>query len=129
VKAADERGIYVSIMLFEGWGLQFASWDGHPFNVHNDINGIDGDPNGDGKGTETHTLAIPVVTRLQEAYVRRVIDTVTDLDNVLFEVANESGLYSTEWQYYMIKYVKTYEARQPKQYPVGMTSNGYGGED
>jgi hypothetical protein len=58
-----------------------------------------------------------------------VIDMVNDLDNVLFEVANESGLYSTEWQYYMINYVKTYEARQSKQHPVGITSNGYGGDD
>ncbi|HEY7424228.1 MAG TPA: putative collagen-binding domain-containing protein [Gemmataceae bacterium] len=129
VAAAGKRGIYVSIMLFEGWGLSFASWDGHPFNVHNNVQGINGDPNGDGKGRETHTLAIAAVTAIQKAYVRQVIDTVNDLDNVLYEVANESGLYSTEWQYHMIRYIKTYEAKKSKQHPVGMTSDGYGGED
>src|SRR5262245_33421075 len=28
VVAARERGIYVSVTLFEGWGLSLASWDG-----------------------------------------------------------------------------------------------------
>ena len=41
------------------------SWVYHPFNRVNNINGIDGDPNGDGEGTETHTLQIPAVTKLQ----------------------------------------------------------------
>jgi hypothetical protein len=100
VAAAGERNIHVSVMLFEGWGLSFASWDGHPFNVHNNLQGINGDPDGDGKGTESHTLAIPAITRIQEAYVRRVIETVNDLDNVLFEIANESDFgYSADWQY------------------------------
>ena len=37
VIAAGDREIYVSIMLFEGYGLQFAEWDGHPFNINNNI--------------------------------------------------------------------------------------------
>jgi hypothetical protein len=129
VAAAGKRGVYVSVMLFEGWGLSYASWDGHPFNARNNVQGLNGDPDGDGKGRETHTLAIPAVTAVQEAYVRRVIDTVNDLDNVLYEIANESGLYSTEWQYHMIRFVRAYESRKPKQHPVGMTSDGYGGGD
>jgi Putative collagen-binding domain of a collagenase len=121
-KAAGERGIYVSVMLFEGWGLTFASWDGHPFNVKNNVQGINGDLDGDGKGIETQTLKIPAITRIQEAYVRKVIDTVNDLDNVLFEVANESNFaHSKGWQYHLIRYVKTYERNKPKQHPVGMT--------
>src|SRR5262245_53230967 len=65
-EAASRRGIYVSIMLFEGWGLTFASWDGHPFNARNNIHGINGDPDGNGKGTETQALVVPEVTRIQE---------------------------------------------------------------
>lgn len=125
ILAAWKRRIYVSIMLFEGHGLQASlqpwCWDSHPFNVHNNINGIDGDPNGDGRGIETHTLEIPAITELQEAYVRKVVDTVNDLDNVLYEIANESGSYSTEWQYHMIRYIHEYEKSKPKQHPVGMT--------
>ncbi|MBC8234274.1 hypothetical protein H8E77_32395 [bacterium] len=125
VVAAEERGIYVSIMLFEGHGLHASltpwCWDGHPFNVHNNINGINGDANGDGRGLETHTLQIPEITALQEIYVRKVIDTVNDLDNVLYEIANESGDYSTEWQYHIIRYIHDYERSKSKQHPVGMT--------
>jgi hypothetical protein len=128
VAAAGRRGIYVSVMLFEGWGLTFASWDGHPFNPRNNVQGLDADADGDGKGVEAHTLAVPAVTRVQEAYVRRVIDAVNDLDNMLFEVANESLFdHSKEWQYHMIRYVKEYEQGKPKRHPVGMT--GYTGSD
>jgi hypothetical protein len=125
VEAAGRRGIYVSIMLFEGHGLHASQspwcWDGHPLNVRNNINGINGDPNGDGRGLEIHTLQIPEVTAIQEVYVRKVIDAVNDLDNVLYEIANESGNYSTQWQYHMIRYIHEYERNKPKQHPVGMT--------
>jgi len=125
VIAAGKRGIYVSIMLFEGWELYATSapwcWDGHPFNIKNNINGIDGDLDGDGRGFQINTLEIPSVTAVQEAYVRKVVDTVNDLDNVLYEIANESGSYSTEWQYHMIRYVREYEKIKGKQHPIGMT--------
>ena len=125
VDTARQRGIYVSIMLFEGHGMHASltpwCWDGHPFNANNNINNLDGDPNGDGRGIESHTLQIPEITRAQEAYVRKVIDTVNDLDNVLYEIANEAGAYSTPWQYHLIDFIHEYEKGKPKQHPVGMT--------
>lgn len=127
VIAAGERGIYVSVMLFDGWSVsqQFSSshnpWRGHPFNSANNVNGVDGDPNHDGNGEEVHTLAIPAVTALQEAYVRKVIDTLNDLGNVLYEVSNESHGGSTTWQYHLIDLIKSYEVGLPQQHPVGMT--------
>jgi hypothetical protein len=133
VAAAGNRGLYVSVMLFEGHGVQQSlppwCWDGHPFHAANNVNGVDGDPDGDGRGTETHTLAVPAVTAVQEAYVRKVVDVVNDLDNVLYEIVNEAGPYSTEWQYHMIRLVKAYEATQPKQHPVGMTFQYAGGSN
>ncbi len=125
VEAAGQRGIYVSVMLFEGHGLHASNppwcWDGHPFHPENNINGIDGDPDRNGRGIETQSLAVPAVTALQEAYVRRVVEALGDLDNVLYEIANESGAYSTEWQYHMVRFVKQCERDRPKQHPVGMT--------
>ena len=123
VRAAHERGIYVSVMLFEGWGLQHLpdAWTSHPFHPSNNIQALDGDAGGDGRGLLTHTLKLPAVTRLQEAYVRQVIDTVNDLDNVLYEIINESGAYSIEWQYHMIRFIKAYQQGKPQQHPVGMT--------
>jgi hypothetical protein len=122
VDTARDRGIYVSVMLFNGWELQFSNWTGHPFNKENNINGIDGDPDKDGRGTEIESWPPPAgVENLEKAYVRKVIDTVNDLDNILYEISNESGPYSTDWQYDMIEYVKSYEAGEPKQHPVGMS--------
>ncbi len=135
VVEAGERGIYVSIMLFDGWSVEtkFSGhnpWEGHPYKLSNNINNINGDVNGNGQGEDTHILTGTPVTALQEAYVRKVIDTVDDLDNVLYEISNESpgdnpatsemdG--SKDWQYHMIQFVKDYESAKPKQHPVGMT--------
>ena len=107
VTQSREHEMYVAVMLFEGWSLRSASkpWasDGHPFNKHNNINGIDGDVDGDRRVIETHTRRVPAVNAIQEAYVRKVIDTVNDLDNMLYEIANEDGEYSIERQYQMIR--------------------------
>ena len=50
---AGENGIYVSVMLFEGWSLDSRRrnpdgypFAGHPFHKANNINGIDGNPEG-----------------------------------------------------------------------------------
>jgi len=126
VIAAGERGIYVIVMLFQGFSVHKRRgrnpWFGHPFNKRNNINGIETDVNGDGDGREIHTLGNPAITALQEAYVRKVIDTVNDQNNVLYEIANEAGTYSTDWQYYMIHRIKDYQADKAKQHPVGMTA-------
>jgi hypothetical protein len=131
VEAARSSGIYVSVMLFEGWVLQFApdAWRHHPFNAANNVNGIEADQNGDGRGREYFTLADPAVTRLQEAYVRRVIDTLNDLDNVLFEISNENHWDSFAWEMHLVRFIRDYERSQPMQHPVGLTSNGGGGQD
>ena len=132
VMAAGELGIYVSVMLFEGWSIggfdekmgdssTWKAWDEHPFNINNNINEIDGDLNKDRSGFEVQSLSIPAVTRLQEAYIRKVIDTLNDLDNVLYEISNESRKESLEWQYHMIDYIRAYEKTKPKQHPVVMT--------
>jgi uncharacterized protein DUF6298 len=123
VVAARGRRIYVAVMLFEGFGVQLLqnAWAGHPFNFANNINGVEADADGNGHGVELHRFASPRVVRLQEAYVRKVVDTLNDLDNVVWEIANEPGRGSTQWQYHMIRFIKRYEARKPKQHPVGMT--------
>jgi hypothetical protein len=125
---AGSRGMYVSVMLFNGWSLEHKGsasggnpWLGHPYNASNNINGINGDPNGDQSGSEVHTLSIPQVTALQEAYVRAVVDAVNDLDNVLYEISNESNGSSNAWQARMIDLIRSYEATKPKQHPIGMT--------
>lgn len=127
VVVAGERGIYVSVMLFQGWSVEKKGqvgnpWRGHPFNKANNINGIDGDRNDDGEGPEIHTLeSQKKITEIQEKYVRKIIDTVNDLNNVLYEIGNEMHVGSVPWQYHMIEFIRTYERSKPRQHPIGMT--------
>ena len=126
IQEAGKRGIYVSIMLFDGWSVESKvdghdPWKGHPYNIQNNVNAVDGDADDDGQGGEIQTLAVPQVLALEEAYVWKVIDTVNDLDNVLYEIDNEGPGNSKEWQYHMIDLIKNYELTKPKQHPVGMT--------
>ncbi|PIY41647.1 MAG: hypothetical protein COZ05_15375 [Armatimonadetes bacterium CG_4_10_14_3_um_filter_59_10] len=116
VTAARDHGIYAAIVLFES-SFGDSAWAGHPFNKDNNINGVDG-----GNMVKFHTLEVPAVVRLQEAYVRKVVDTVNDLDNVLYEICNEPGEEAKEWGVYLCKYIKDYQTAKPKQHPVGMTA-------
>jgi len=143
VVAAGEAGVYVGVMLFDGWALHLSPApdhiEGHPFHARNNVNGI--------AATSIDDLQVlpldPRVTRLQETYVRHVVDVLHDLPNVLWEVANESsgngaapagfaeflGLDrlpswgdSTAWQYRVIDVVKEHEsARGYDAHPIGMT--------
>jgi hypothetical protein len=72
-------------------------------------------------------LANPAIPRIQESYARKAVDTLNDLDNVLYEIANEDGRGSVEWQYHMVNHMKTYQAGKPKQHPIGMTFRYPGG--
>ncbi|MFI7707644.1 DUF6298 domain-containing protein [Nonomuraea sp. NPDC049480] len=126
VTRAGERGMYVAVMLFEGWALHLSpapdNVEGHPCHPANNVNGV-----GITSIVDYHVLPLdPDVRALQEAYIRQVVDTVHDLPNVLYEVANESsgggavdqemaallGVPldtewgdSTGWQYWVIDFV------------------------
>jgi hypothetical protein len=130
VIAARDKGIYVSVMLFEGWclagqekGMNRECWTWHPFNINNNINSINADSNGDGKGYEFYTQSVPsIVKGIQKAYIRKVVDAVNDLDNVLYEIVNEATPLSVSFQYEMINYLKSYESTKSKKHPMGMTN-------
>lgn len=127
VSAAGSRRIYMSVMLFEGWSVGTKSgtpgnaWPGHPFNAANNINGLNGDPSATGTGFNTQNLSLPAVTAVQEAYVRKVVDTLNDLTNVIWEVSNESEGDSVNWQYHFVQFIHNYEATKPLKHPVWMT--------
>jgi hypothetical protein len=136
VTQARDRGIYVSVMLFQGFSIvqkgAFGNhWFWHPFSRRNNINDIEGDLNGDDEGEETHTLADPQIVQIQQAYVRKVVDTLNDLDNVLYEISNEDpqSPENTAWQYAMTRYIQDYEAGRidgivRNRHPVGITGGG-----
>jgi hypothetical protein len=139
--AAQDAGNYVSVMLFEGFSLHLTTTpdniEGHPFHAANNVNDI-------GITSIVDYQVLPLDTRVeafQLAYIRKVIDTVHDLPNVLYEVANESSGQasdsvvlpdgfsietpigdSTQWQYWVINTVKAYERDMGYDtHPIGMT--------
>lgn len=130
VSAAGRRDIYVSVMLFEGWGMfhgnrrrgtqEAWAWRSHPFHPENNSNGVDANEN-------VHSQANPAVNAIQAEYIRKVVDTVNDLDNVLYEVINEGG--EEEWDWWVVETVHQYERAKPRQHPVGITGHGAEGLD
>ena len=142
VIAAGDEGIYVAVMFFEGWALHLSpapdNVEGHPFHAANNVNGISLT-----SIVDYQVLPLdPRVQALEEAYIKKVVDTVHDLPNVLYEVANESSGDgrldeqmaaalkltnldtgdSTQWQYWVINVVKQYEQQMGyDKHPVGMT--------
>ena len=123
VRQAGQRGFYVSVMFFQGFSVVMQDlWNAHPLNGGNNINGIDGDADGDGLGKEVHRSPSAQVLQVQEAYVRQVLETLHDLDNVLYEVVNEATPESVGWQYHLIRFIKQYERERGfVTHPVGMT--------
>ena len=122
IQMADDRGIYVSIMLFEGFSAEHTpyAWNYNPFKSNKNINGIAASQN------NVHTEAIPAVLEAQKLYVREIIDMVNyyHLDNVLYEIGNEIpySVNSDLWQNNMINYIHDYELQTYGiNRPVGKT--------
>lgn len=123
VQKAGEQHVYVSIMLFQGWSsakgwYSGQPWLGHPYHPDNNIQAFNGNLHGDG-GPD---LSDPRVREHQAAYLRKVVDTVNDLDNVLYEVTNEGG--TKDWDWWVVHTVQEYEKTKNKQHPIGLTGHG-----
>ena len=128
---AARAGVYVSVMLFEGWGLRFCErgWERHPFHPKNNVNHTEAMLGAPVDAISIFTMEHPGITALQERYVYRVLDTLKNLNNVLYEISNENHPGSTEWQYHMIGIIREREKGGPKQHPVGMTYQTGGGRN
>src|SRR5262245_9086759 len=112
-----QAGIYAGVYLFTGeWLLRFRfGGDGYPLSGPNNVNGVD-----DGGGTGAVTMRAPdAVTAVQDAYVRKVIDTLNHLPNVLWIVSEEAPSGSGWWNDHLIALVHSHEAAKPLQHPVG----------
>jgi hypothetical protein len=57
----------------------------------------------------------------QCALIRKTVDTLNNFDNIVWEIINEANEAGKEWQYWMIDYLRQYEAEQkPKQHLIGI---------
>ena len=121
-QALRDAGIYVGIYLFTGEWLNIfrCSSDGYPFTGANNINGIDDSYTGGPKGIGSITMGAPnAITRIQDSYVEKVIDTLNDLPNVLWIVSEEAPARSEWWNDHQIAHIRDYESRKPHRHPIG----------
>lgn len=127
--SAAASGVYVGINLFFIFNAATSGWNYHPFRSVNNIQGFNADPGATGLPDSMYTLATNQAATLvrQKAFVKKVIDTVNNLDNILYEVGNELPFGSLAaagggWQNAICDYIHTYEAGLPKQHPVGISA-------
>ena len=121
-EALKDAGIYSGVYLFTGEFLNLfrCASDGYPFTGANNINGIDDGYTEGPKGTSSITMTAPnAITRFQDAYVEKVVDTLNDLPNVLWIVSEEAPDNSTWWNSHQISHVRIYESRKRYQHPIG----------
>jgi hypothetical protein len=124
VTQCRDRGIYCAVQLFQGFSSNkphhcgVETWSGHPYNSANNINGVNGDKNDD----KVVDLNDPKVRQLHAAYLKKIVDTVDDLDNVLYEVINEGG--NKDWDWWVVNTVHKLETEKGKRHPVGLTGAG-----
>lgn len=137
VSIAKSRNQYISIMLFQGWSIDASYGNNvnvfkyHPFNNENNISGVDGDFfNNNTQGEELHTILDKQILEHQKSYIRKIVDSVNDFDNVLYEICNEDpgkdefwASKYIEWQYALLDYLNLYQSTKSKQHPIGLTTH------
>ena len=131
VREAGRRGIYVSVMLFEGWGLMHGNrgraapagwaWRSHPFNPANNVNQVT-IAGADDIGGKVHQGGNERANQLQAAYIRKVVDTVNEFDNVLYEVINEGG--EQQWDWWVVQTIQDRQRSRRRQHLIGITGHG-----
>ena len=124
VKDLNDAEIYAGVYLFSGEWLKWYRFpeDGYPFTGSNNVNGInDGySRKNPGAGIRSVTMTAPdMITDLQDIYVRKVIDRLNNLPNVLWIVSEEAPGKSTWWNAHLISLVKSYENGKQFRHPVG----------
>ena len=95
MSAAQERGIVVELTLFCTM-YKDELWEVCPLNTLNNVNGI-----GTCARDEAFTLKHDDLTRVQLAFVRKVVTELKGFDNLYYEICNEPYFHGVtlEWQY------------------------------
>jgi carbon monoxide dehydrogenase subunit G len=122
---AQQSGLYMSVMLFNGWSVITTGcngdgdyWATNPYKSGNNVNGINGDPNNTGCGTAIHTLNNPTITSLEDGYAVHLVNAMNDLDNIIWEICNECDTSSTTFQQHYINLIRSTEAGLPNKHAV-----------
>ena len=118
---AAKRNIVVEVNLFSP-NYDDSIWAINPMKAANNTQGI-----GAVKANETYTLAHPVLLRVQDAVVRRIVAECREFDNLYFEVCNEPyfGGVTTDWQDHIVETIREAEKTLPERHLISMNyANG-----
>jgi hypothetical protein len=131
VLQATGRGFVVSVLLF-GSGISMrepARWSQVAWNEENNVNPEMAGAFDAADGS-TFFTADEGALEIQRSLVRRTVDELNDIENLVWEIINEAKMpESVQWQYDMIDYVRQYESTLTNQHLVGMTSSGWEAAD
>lgn len=119
-RRAKRQGLYMSVMLFQGWSTQTHQFQGgpgrkdnpwavHPFKAGNNTNLVSGDFNMDPEGAEIHSTLGSTIRSKQKKFLEAVVNALENEVNVIFEIANEIPNTNSKyrrWQNYMVDQVK-----------------------
>jgi hypothetical protein len=121
VAALDAKGIYASVMFFQGVRVNgnTNSWLTNIWYSPNNVNGVLS------LRTDVYTANNSTHYGLCTNYVRKVVQTLNGFNNVLWEIGNEMPYQSAAFQSNIVLMIKAYELTLPKQHLVGMTSFDY----
>ena len=120
VMQLQQNNIYAILEIFDGrnitvqrCGTTPPTGDGYPGTGVNNINGVDDGYTGGSSGPNS---MIGSVLAWQQAYMQKVVDTVNDLQNVLYEPCKEAP--DDTWCRNMINAIHAYQNTKPNQHPV-----------
>jgi hypothetical protein len=111
---AGKRGIVVELVLFCPF-YEDSMWQLSPMNARNNIDGVGALPR-----KEVYTLKNGGLLAVQDAMVRRIVNTLKDFDNVYYEICNEpyAGGVTEEWQSHIAQTIVQTEAARPKKHLI-----------
>lgn len=113
-------GRHASVMLFEGAGNQDKDfWFYSPMNQTNNINTDQGTVD---MSTVHKTVAqgnSSYIWGRQKAYVERLVRELSEYNNIIYEIANEDGNGSIEWQQAVAEVIRAADTANP--HLIGMS--------
>ena len=115
VAEADGRGVVVEVVLFCTF-YDDSMWNLSPMNAANNVNGI-----GAVHRSEVHTLKHPELLAVQEAMARKIVQELSEFDNVYYEICNEPyerDGQSEPWQDRIAEIIVRTEAELPRTHLI-----------
>lgn len=125
VLLASNAGITTSIMLVSAYPhFDYVDHGGFstPFLAANNVNGVSCDGNANGRCEELFATTNAAMLAVMAAYADKLVDTLNDIDSVIWEPANECKADCSTWLHYMADRIEARELTGGRQsHPIWMT--------